>query len=136
MNARTPRRADPSYSDSGGHEYFSDDGDLMALRYKDWKVVFMEQRAEGTLKTWANPFTELRVPKIFNLRRDPYERADITSNTYYDWMISRAYILVPVGKFLATLKDFPPRQKPASFTVGGQMEALEKALSKIQSDMQ
>jgi C-terminal region of aryl-sulfatase len=104
MNARTPRRADPSYSDSGGHEYFSDDGDLMALRYKDWKVVFMEHRAEGTLKTWANPFTELRVPKIFNLRRDPYERADITSNTYYDWMISRAYILVPaqafVGKFL------------------------------------
>ena len=116
--------------------YFSDDGDLMALRYQDWKVVFMEQRAEGTLKIWANPFTELRVPKIFNLRRDPYERADITSNTYYDWMLSRAYVLVPaqayVGKFLATFKEFPPRQKPASFTVGGQMEALEKALGKLQ----
>lgn len=67
--------------------YFSDDGDLMALRYQDWKVVFIEQRAEGTLKIWANPFTELRVPKIFNLRHDPYERADITSNTYYDWML-------------------------------------------------
>jgi arylsulfatase len=120
--------------------YFSDDGDLMALRYRDWKVVFMEQRANGTLKIWANPFTELRVPKIFNLRRDPYERADVTSNTYYDWMLSRAYILVPaqayVGKFLETFKSFPPRQKPASFTVGGQMEALEKSLSKLQSDMQ
>jgi arylsulfatase A-like enzyme len=113
--------------------YFSDDGDLMALRYQDWKVVFMEQRATGTLL--ANPFTELRVPKIFNLRRDPYERADITSNTYYDWALSRAYALVPaqayVAKFLETFKAFPPRQKPASFTVGGQMEALEKSLSKL-----
>lgn len=120
--------------------YFSDDGDLMALRYQDWKIVFMEQRATGTLKIWANPFTALRVPKIFHLRRDPYERADITSNTYYDWMISRAYMLVPaqayVGKFLETFKTFPPRQKPASFTVGGQMEALEKALSKLESDIQ
>jgi len=80
------------------------------------------------------------VPKIFNLRRDPYERADITSNTYYDWMLSCAYILVPaqayVGQFLDTFKAFPPRQKPASFTVGGQMEALEKALENLQSDVQ
>jgi arylsulfatase A-like enzyme len=119
--------------------YFSDDGDLMALRYEDWKIVFMEQRVQGTLEIWANPFTPLRVPKIFNLRRDPYERADITSNTYYDWMLSRAYALVPaqayVGKFLETFKEFPPRQKPASFTVGGQMEALEKSLSKLQGDI-
>jgi arylsulfatase len=119
--------------------YFSDDGDLMALRYQDWKVVFMEQRATGTLRIWAEPFTPLRVPKVFNLRRDPYERADITSNTYYDWMISRAYILVPaqayVGQFLETFKTFPPRQKPASFTVGGQMEALEKALSRLEGDI-
>jgi len=89
--------------------YFSDDGDLMALRYNDWKVVFMEQRATGTLLIWANPFTALRVPKIFNLRHYPYERADVTSNTYYDWTLSRAYILVPaqayVGKFLDTFKD-------------------------------
>ena len=109
------------------------------LRYEDWKVVFMEQRATGTLRIWAEPFTPLRVPKIFNLRRDPYERADITSNTYYDWMISRAYALVPaqayVGKFLETFKAFPPRQKPASFTVGGQMEALEKALSRLEGDI-
>ena len=119
--------------------YFSDDGDLMALRYEDWKVVFVEQRATGTLLIWANPFTDLRMPKIFNLRRDPYERADITSNTYYDWVISRAYTLVPaqayVGKFLETFKEFPPRQKPASFTVGGQMEALEKSLSKLEGDI-
>ena len=91
-------------------------------------------------KIWANPFTDLRVPKVFNLRRDPYERADITSNTYYDWMLSRAYILVPaqayVGKFLKTFEAYPPRQRPASFNVSGQMEALEKALIKIQSDMQ
>jgi arylsulfatase A-like enzyme len=120
--------------------YFSDDGDLMALRYEDWKVVFMEQRANGTLLIWANPFTELRVPKLFHLRRDPYERADVTSNIYYDWALSRAYALVPaqayVGQFLETFKDFPPRQKPASFTVGGQMEALEKALSRLEADMQ
>ena len=119
--------------------YFSDDADLMALRYEDWKVVFMEQRVKGTLEIWANPFTPLRVPKVFHLRRDPYERADVTSNTYYDWALSRAYILVPaqayVGKFLETFKTFPPRQKPASFTVGGQMEALEKSLSRLQGDI-
>ena len=86
--------------------YFS----LMALRYRDWKVNFMEQRANGTLLIWANPFTELRVPKLMHLRRDPYERADVTSNTYYDWALSRAYILVPaqayVGKFLKTFEQF------------------------------
>ncbi len=79
------------------------------------------------------------MPKIFNLRTDPYERADITSNTYYDWVISRAFALVPaqasVGEFLETFRDFPPRQKAASFTVSGQMEALEKSLSKLQGDI-
>jgi hypothetical protein len=85
----------------------------MALRYEDWKVVFMEQCANGTLLIWANPFTELRVPKLFHLRRDPYERADVTSNTHYDWALSRAYALVPaqayVGQFLETFRAFPPR---------------------------
>ena len=99
----------------------------------------MEQRATGTLEIWSNPFTPLRVPKLFNLRRDPYERADITSNTYYDWALSRAYALVPaqayVGEFLETFKAYPPRQKPASFSVGGQMEALEKALSRLEGDI-
>jgi arylsulfatase len=109
--------------------YFSDDGDITALRYQDWKLVFMEQRAQGTLQLWAEPFTPLRIPLIFNLRRDPFERAQITSNTYYDWLLDRAYLLVPaqayVGQFLSTFKDYPPRQKPASFS-------LDKVLEKLQ----
>jgi arylsulfatase A-like enzyme len=81
--------------------YVSDDGDLTAVRFDNWKVVFMEQRAAGTLQVWAEPYTELRVPKIFNLRTDPYERADITSNTYYDWLLDRAWILVPIQAYVA-----------------------------------
>ena len=112
--------------------YFSDDGDLTALRYNDWKIVFMEQRAMGTLKLWANPFTPLRLPLLFNLRRDPYERAQLTSNTYYDWLMDRVYAMVPaqtyVGKFLSTFKDYPPRQKAASFGVDQVMEKLEQNL--------
>ncbi|QEX22655.1 arylsulfatase [Hypericibacter adhaerens] len=111
--------------------YFSDDGDLMALRFRDWKMVFLEQRAEGTLRIWAEPFTSLRVPKIFNLRRDPYERADVTSNTYYDWLMDHVFLIVPaqayVGKFLETFKAFPPRQKAASFTVDQVMERLQSS---------
>jgi len=110
--------------------YFSDDGDLTALRYNDWKLIFMEQRIDHTLQAWIEPFIPLRLPYIENLRRDPYERAIITSNTYYDWLIDRAFLLVPaqayVGQFLATFKDYPPRQKPASFS-------LEKVLEKMQS---
>jgi hypothetical protein len=68
--------------------YFNDDGDLVAVRYENWKVVFEEQREEGTTQIWAEPFTKLRLPKLFNLRSDPYERADITSNTYWDWVVS------------------------------------------------
>jgi arylsulfatase len=108
--------------------YFSDDGDLTALRYNDWKMIFMEQRVQGTLQVWAEPFIPLRVPLIFNLRRDPYERAQITSNTYYDWLIDRAYLLVPaqdyVGQFLATFREFPPRQKAASFSLDQVMDKL------------
>jgi arylsulfatase A-like enzyme len=109
--------------------YFSDDGDLTALRYRDWKVIFMEQRVEATLQAWMEPFVPLRVPMIFNLRRDPYERASKTSNTYYDWLLDRAYLLVPaqayVGNFLATFKEYPPRQKAASFS-------LDKVLAQLQ----
>ena len=101
--------------------YFSDDGDLTAFRYDNWKMVFMEQRAPGTIQVWMEPFVKLRVPKLFNLRTDPFERADITSNTYFDWMIDHIYLFVPaqqmVGQFLATFREFPPRQKAASFTV-------------------
>jgi arylsulfatase A-like enzyme len=75
-----------------GMVYFSDDGDLLALRFDNWKVVFMEQRLAGTMQLWAEPFIALRVPKLFNLRTDPFERADITSNTYYDWFIDNCYI--------------------------------------------
>jgi arylsulfatase len=108
--------------------YFSDDGDLTALRYRDWKMIFMEQRVEATLQAWAEPFVPLRVPLIFNLRRDPYERASITSNTYYDWLIDRVFLLVPaqayVGAFLQTFQEFPPRQKAASFSLDQVMEQL------------
>jgi arylsulfatase len=108
--------------------YFSDDGDLTALRYNDWKMIFMEQKTVGTFRVWMEPFVPLRVPLIFNLRRDPYERAEITSNTYYDWMIDRAYLLVPaqdyVASFLATFKEYPPRQKAASFSLDQVMDLL------------
>jgi arylsulfatase len=112
--------------------YFSDDGDLTGLRYDHWKLVFMEQRARGTLAIWAEPFMPLRVPKIFNLRTDPFERADVTSNTYYDWLLDHAYMLVPaqtyVGDFLATFAEFPPRQKAASFNLDQVMVKLEAGM--------
>lgn len=108
--------------------YFSDDGDLTALRYNDWKLIFMEQRMAGTMAVWANPFTPLRVPLILNLRRDPYEFATITSNTYYDWLLDHAFLLVPsqeiVGEFLSTFKDYPPRMKAASFSLEKVLESL------------
>jgi arylsulfatase A-like enzyme len=114
-----------------GFIYFDDDGDLVALRYHHWKVVFMEQRYPGTLRVWAEPFVPLRVPKLFNLRTDPYERADITSNTYYDWLLDRAYLVfaaqVIVTDFLATFQKFPPRQKPASFTIDQALEKMQDA---------
>jgi arylsulfatase len=101
--------------------YINDDQQLTGLRYDNWKIVFMEQRAPGTLRVWAEPFVTLRVPKIFNLRTDPYERADITSNTYYDWLFDHVFLLVPaqdfVGQFLASFKDYPQRQKAASFNL-------------------
>jgi arylsulfatase len=113
--------------------YVSDDGDLTALRFDNWKFVFLEQRATGTLRVWLEPYTELRVPKIFNLRTDPYERADVTSNTYYDWMIDRVWLLVPaqayVAKMLESLVEFPPRQRPASFSIDQVMEKLTAGIS-------
>ncbi len=118
---------------SGRHEifYFSDDGDLTALRYDDWKLIFMEQKSPGTFRVWMEPFVPLRVPLILNLRRDPYERAPITSNTYFDWLLDRAYLLVPaqsyVGSFLATFREYPPRQRPASFSLDQVMEMLQSS---------
>jgi arylsulfatase A-like enzyme len=113
--------------------YFSDDGDLLALRYDNWKLVFMEQRQTGTLQIWLEPFTALRAPKLFNLRTDPFERADVTSNTYWDWFMDHIYLVVPaqsiVGDFLGTFQEFPPRQKAASFTIDQVMEKLREGLT-------
>ena len=110
--------------------YCNDDQQVTALRYDNWKLVFMEQRVRGTLQIWAEPFVSLRLPKIFNMRTDPYERADVTSNTYYDYLLQRAFLLVPaqayVGKFVETFKDYPPRQKAASFNLDELMEQLQE----------
>ena len=110
--------------------YFNDDGGVVALRYRNWKLVFAEQRAKGTLRVWAEPFTELRLPKMFDLRADPYEQADITSNTYYDWLMDHAFLLVPAqagaAKFLETFKEFPPSQSPASFSLDEVLKKLKE----------
>jgi arylsulfatase A-like enzyme len=113
--------------------YFSDDGDLIALRHDNWKIVFAEQRLRGTMQLWAEPFVALRLPKMYNLRTDPFEFADITSNTYWDWIFDHAYLLVPaqqiVGEFLGTFKEYPPRQKAASFGVDQVLDKLTAGLT-------
>ncbi|HYJ99363.1 MAG TPA: arylsulfatase, partial [Burkholderiaceae bacterium] len=116
-----------------GFFYFSDDGDLVALRFENWKIVFAEQRCQGTLRVWAEPFTPLRVPKLFNLRTDPYEFADITSNSYYDWFLYNAYFIyaaqLGAAKFAETFKDFPPVQKPNTFTVDEALAKMSEAMA-------
>jgi hypothetical protein len=93
----------------------------------------MEQRTPGTMLVWANPFTPLRLPKPFDLHADPYERADITSNTYWDWEVSQPYLIfaaqASTAKFLDTFKEFPPRQKAASFSIDQAMQKLKQNLS-------
>ncbi len=107
--------------------YFSDDGELVGLRYDQWKLVFHEQRTR-TFRVWSEPFVPLRIPKIFNLRSDPFERADTDSNNYDTWWIRHAFLLAPaqqyVGKFLTTFKEFPPRQTPAKFNLDDVMKTL------------
>ncbi|MGI9472716.1 MAG: arylsulfatase [Rubripirellula sp.] len=109
--------------------YCNDDQQITSLRYDNWKLVFLEQRVPGTLQIWAEPFVSLRLPKIFNLRLDPYERADITSNTYYDWLLDHAFLLVPaqdyIGNFMQSFKEFPPRQEAASFNLDEVMKKLQ-----------
>lgn len=108
--------------------YFSDDGDLTALRFDNWKVVFAQQRAQGTMLVWSEPYVSTRMPWLFNLRTDPYEKATIASNTYWDWWLDHAFLLVPaqdvVGDFLKTFKEYPPRQKAASFTIDQVLDKL------------
>jgi len=110
--------------------YFTDDGDLCALRYAKWKAVFLEQEAHG-LGVWQKPFTRLRLPIIFDLHADPFERANTDSGAYETWFAEHIYLLVPaqavVAQFLASFRDFPPRQKSASFTVEQAFEALHKS---------
>jgi arylsulfatase len=110
--------------------YWNDGGQLVGLRYDDWKLVFMEQRARG-FQVWAEPFVPLRIPKIFNLRTDPFERADTDANNYERWWIERVFALVPaqtfIGEYIATFKEFPPRQKPAKFNVDDALATLKNA---------
>jgi arylsulfatase len=108
--------------------YWSDDGDLMALRYTRWKVIFQEQRAEG-FKVWSDPFVKLRFPMLIDLRSDPFEKAPQGSIYYNDWAAHRMFVLVPaqayVAKWISSFQEFPPRQKPASFSVDEVMKKLE-----------
>jgi arylsulfatase A-like enzyme len=110
--------------------YISDDGDILGIRMGDWKVVLMEQRAQQ-LMCWFEPFVKLRAPKIFNLRRDPFERADHNSNTYWDWLISHAYIIYEmqglVAQQIQAFLKFPPRQKPASFNLDEVLRHLQES---------
>jgi len=109
--------------------YTNDDGKIVAIRYGDWKAVFAEQRAK-TLQLWAEPFVDLRLPKIFNLRRDPFERADENANGYWNWLLDHAYVIYPMqdlaGEQLQSFREFPPRQKPAAFN-------LDEVIDKMQS---
>jgi arylsulfatase A-like enzyme len=112
--------------------YISDDGDILAVRMGDWKMVLMEQRARQ-LMCWFEPFVKLRAPKMFNLRRDPFERADENSNTYWDWVISHAYLLYEMQAIVAqqieAFTQFPPRQKPASFNLDAVLRQITDASS-------
>lgn len=112
--------------------YISDDGQVMALRIGDWKLVYAEQRAK-TMKLWAEPFVELRLPKIFNLRRDPFERADENANAYWDWLLDHAFVLYPAmaltAKQLQSFAEFPPRQKPAAFNLDNVLAKMQDAAS-------
>lgn len=111
-----------------GFLYWSDDGDLMAIRVNQWKAHFLEQRSHG-LDVWIDPLVSLRAPKLFNLRSDPYERADVDAAAFYGkWFADRLFLFVPaqaiVSEYLKTFQEFPPRQRPASFSID---QALEKA---------
>ncbi len=109
--------------------YFNDDGELVAFRYDQWKLVFMEQKAQGWY-VWAHPFTALRLPKIFNLRTDPFERADTDSNNFGRWMFEKFFLAAPaqafVAEFIASFQDYPQRQKPAKFNVDEILKLLEQ----------
>ena len=111
--------------------YVNDDAQIVAARYDSWKIVFLENRGEK-FGVWMEPFTELRVPLIFNLRRDPFEKAQHNANTYYDWLLDRAFVLVPVqqlaANFLMTMKEYPPSQTPGSFNLSEVEKKLKESI--------
>lgn len=110
--------------------YVNDDGQIVAARYGDWKVVFLENRGEA-FGVWREPFTELRVPLLFNLRRDPFEKAQHNANSYNDWFLDHPFVVVPIqglaAQFLLTMKDYPPSQSPGSFNLSKIEENLRKS---------
>jgi len=116
--------------------YFNDDAELVAVRLDNWKIVFCEQRIPGGMQVWANPFTCLRVPKAFNLRMDPYERADIVSDQYYDFFVKNAYVMqytmYKVQPFLQSLKEYPPSQRVGTFSIDQMMESLTRSIGAMQ----
>ena len=105
---------------------------MVAARYDDWKVVFLENRGQA-FGVWQEPFTELRVPAIFNLRRDPFEKAQHNANIYFDWLLDRAFVIVPIqalaSRFLQTMQDYPPSQTPGSFNLTAIEEKLKAGMS-------
>ncbi|KGD86827.1 arylsulfatase [Achromobacter sp. RTa] len=114
--------------------YFNDDGMLVAMRYRDWKAVFCEQQSPGGFAVWKDPFVCLRVPKLFNLRMDPYERADVVSDQYYDWLVKNDYLVLiasmKAAQFLQTFIEYPPSQRPASFSVDQVQAEVDRAIEK------
>jgi len=121
-------------------EYFDDDGDLVATRVDDWKFVWCEQRAPGGFVVWANPLTCLRVPKIFNLRMDPYERADVVSDQYYDWSTKNVYLgfygVTKAAAFLETFVQYPPSQPPASFSIDQVRKSVDEQIARLKKQGQ
>lgn len=120
-----------------GFLYWSDEGDLMALRYGNWKIHFIEQRAEG-MDAWQEPFVPLRVPKLFNLRSDPFENADVSGDVFYKkWRIDRIFMLLPAGalvqQWIQTMAEFPPRQRPEHWSVGDVLEKLQQKAQALQA---
>jgi arylsulfatase len=112
--------------------YVNDDGQVVALRYQDWKSVFLENRGQA-FGVWREPFVELRVPLLFNLRRDPFERAQHNANVYDDWLLSRVFILAPLnaiaGNFLLSMKDYPPSATPGSFNLANIQKKIEAGMA-------
>ena len=112
--------------------YVNDDGAIVAARYQDWKIVFLENRGEA-FGAWREPFVELRIPLLFNLRRDPFERVQHNSNTYNDWFLDRPYVIVPIvemaGKFLKTMVAYPPSTTAGSFNLTKMQKQIEEMAS-------